>query len=58
MNAQDSEALVAMVERGAIDATAAPLLRAYFRAVRDAFWSDALAEHGLLTESTSRESLF
>jgi len=59
MNARDSETLLAMVERGAIDvAAAAPLLRAYFRDNRDAFWADALATHGLLNESAFREHVF
>jgi hypothetical protein len=45
---RDSEALLAMVQRGSIDAAAAPVLRAYFQQHRDAFWPDALARYGLL----------
>lgn len=48
MNAHDSEALLSMVKRGSIDATASEVLRAYFRENRDALWSDALAHHGLI----------
>ena len=48
MSLADSEALLAMVQRGSIDAAAANILRAYFRKNRDAFWSDALTHHGLL----------
>ena len=49
MNARDSEALLAMVQRGSVDATlAAPLLRRYFQEIRDALWSEALEDHGLL----------
>lgn len=49
MNARDSAALVAMAERGQVDAVeAAAALRTYFRETRDAFWSDALEHHGLL----------
>jgi hypothetical protein len=48
MSASDSELLLAMVQRGAIDATASPLLRAYFDQNRDAFWTDALVDHGLV----------
>jgi hypothetical protein len=47
MSARDSEALLAMVEAGAIDG-AEPILRAYFRQIRDAVWSDALERHDLL----------
>jgi len=47
MSARDSEALLAMVERGVLD-DAAPILRAYFQANRDVIWSDALEEHGLV----------
>jgi hypothetical protein len=48
MDAHDSDALLAMVKQGSIDATASDVLRAYFRQNRDAFWSDALADHGLV----------
>ena len=48
MSVRDSEALLAMVQQGSIDAAAALPLRAYFQQNRDAFWSDALAHHGLL----------
>jgi hypothetical protein len=48
MSVHDSEALLAMVQQDAIDAAAAPLLRAYFQQNRDALWADALAHHGLL----------
>lgn len=48
MNAHDSNALLAMVNQGSIDATAADILRAYFQQNRAAFWSDALEEHGLV----------
>jgi len=37
-----------MVERDAIDATAEPILRAYFEANREGLWADALEEHDLL----------
>ena len=42
------EALLAMVQRGSIDATAEAVLRAYFQQNRDTLWTDALAEHDLL----------
>lgn len=48
MNATDSALLVAMVEQDAIGPEAATILRGYFRNNRDAIWSDALAEHGLV----------
>jgi hypothetical protein len=48
MSAPDSASLLAMVARGAIDASAEPILRAYFQANRDVLWSDALARHDLL----------
>jgi hypothetical protein len=48
MDVNDSDALLAMVKRGSIDATASDVLRAYFRHHRDVFWSDALEEHGLV----------
>ena len=48
MDTHDSAALLAMVGRGSIDATGADVLRAYFRQNRDALWSDALEEHGLI----------
>jgi hypothetical protein len=48
MDARDSDALLWMVKRGSIDATASEILRAYFRRNRDALWSDALAHHGLV----------
>jgi hypothetical protein len=38
----DSEALLAMVQQGSIDATATKILRTCFQQDRDAFWSDAL----------------
>jgi hypothetical protein len=48
MDAADSATLLAMVEEGAISPSAAPILRAYFHHNRDAIWSDALVEHGLV----------
>lgn len=49
MSTTDSEALLAMVERHALDVEAAErVLRAYFRQTRDVIWSDALAEHDLI----------
>ena len=48
MSVRDSEALLAMVARAAVDASAEPILRAYFRDNRDLLWSDALERHGLL----------
>jgi hypothetical protein len=48
MSLGDSELLLAMVQRGSIDAAAEPVLRAYFRQVQGALWSDALAHHDLL----------
>jgi hypothetical protein len=48
MNVRDSEALLAMVQQGSIHAAAEKVLRAYFHQNRDAFWSDALADHGLV----------
>jgi hypothetical protein len=48
MGVRDSALLLAMVQRGSVDAAAADILRAYFQQNRDAFWSDALAHHGLL----------
>ena len=48
MSARDSEALLAMVEQGSLHEAAPQILRAYFWQNRDAFWSDALAHHGLL----------
>jgi hypothetical protein len=41
-------AMLAMVEAESIDPSAANILRRYFHENRDAFWSDALADHGLL----------
>jgi hypothetical protein len=48
MKMDDSDALLAMVKHGSIDAAAADILRAYFQHNRDALWSDALAHHGLV----------
>ena len=48
MDAHDSDALLAMVKQGSIDARASDVLRAYFQENRHAFWSDALADHGLV----------
>lgn len=48
MNARDSDALLAMMKKGSIEAPAAQALRTYFQENREAFWSDALEEHGLL----------
>jgi hypothetical protein len=48
MSLRDSEALLAMVQQGSIEAVAAEILRAYFQQNRDALWSEALADHGLL----------
>ena len=48
MTVRDSEALLAMVQQGSVLPTAAEILRTYFQQNRDAFWSDALADHGLL----------
>lgn len=54
MSMHDSEALLAMVQRGSIDETdaraATKILRAYFQQNRDALWSDALVEHRLLPQ--------
>ena len=52
MPADASAALLAMVERDAIDAeAAATILAAYFGAQRDHLWADALAHHGLLPDA-------
>lgn len=51
MNAADSKAMLSMVQRDAVDASAASILRTYFQQNRDAFWRDALAYHGLLSEA-------
>ena len=48
MNAQDSAALLAMVEHRALHASAASILRSYFRQNRGASWRDALEHHRLL----------
>jgi hypothetical protein len=48
MNMHDSDALLAMVQQGSIDAAAADILRAHFQENRDAFWRDALAYHDLV----------
>lgn len=48
MNADDSQRLLAMVQRGALEPAAATVLRAYFNENRTGLWADALAEHGLL----------
>jgi hypothetical protein len=48
MNAHDSAALLGMVQAGAFDERAAPVLRNYFQQIRAALWSDALARHRLL----------
>lgn len=48
MDVDDSDALLGMVKQGSIDARASDALRAYFQQNRDAFWSDALAHHGLV----------
>jgi hypothetical protein len=48
MNAQDSAAMLAMVERDTIDASAADILRTYFQQNRDVIWSDALEYHALI----------
>ncbi|MFN0250466.1 MAG: hypothetical protein ACKV2T_26535 [Kofleriaceae bacterium] len=48
MNAHDSEALLAMVKRGSLEASAADILRAYFQENGDVIWSDALADHDLI----------
>ena len=48
MDARDSAALRAMVKQGSINPRASDLLRAYFQQNRNAFWSDALAHHGLI----------
>lgn len=48
MNADDSQRLLAMVQRGSIEPAAATVLRAYFNQNRSALWADALVEHGLL----------
>jgi hypothetical protein len=48
MNLHDSDALLAMVKQGSINAAAAVVLRAYFQQNRDVFWSDALTDHGLI----------
>ncbi len=47
MTDEDSEALLAMVATAAM-VDAGPILRAYFRANRDAFWAGALEDHGLV----------
>jgi hypothetical protein len=51
MSVRDSEALLAMAQQGSIHAAAAQALRAYFQQDRDAFWSDALTHHGLLSSA-------
>jgi hypothetical protein len=48
MNVRDSEALLAMVEQGSVQAGTAQVLRSYFQQNRDALWNDALEHHGLL----------
>jgi hypothetical protein len=48
MSLHDSEMLLAMVQQGSIHADAAKTLHAYFQQNRDAFWSEALAHHGLV----------
>jgi hypothetical protein len=48
MSVRDSEVLLAMVEQGSIDASAEPVLRAYFRDNRDVLWRDALTHHALV----------
>jgi hypothetical protein len=48
MNAHDSSALLSMVKQGAISVEAEDALRAYFQQNCHAFWSDALADHGLV----------
>jgi hypothetical protein len=48
MTVHDSDALLAMVQQGAIEDAAAHVLRAYFQQNRESLWSDALAYHGLL----------
>jgi hypothetical protein len=49
MSAPDSKALLAMVDEGSIEPDlAARALRAYFQRNRDALWTDALADHGLI----------
>ena len=48
MNERDSAAMLTMVEAESIDSEAEAILRRYFHENRDAFWSDALADHGLL----------
>src|SRR4051794_33326117 len=49
MNAEDSNVLLAMAERGVIDAPALePILRRYFRASEQLLWSDALRENDLV----------
>lgn len=53
MRMHDSDALLAMVTQGSIEATAADVLHAYFQQNRDAFWSDALAHHGSIGADSS-----
>ncbi len=49
MDVEASKALLAMIDRGAIDDVAANrALREYFRANSDVLWKDALEEHALL----------
>ena len=48
MKMHDSDALLAMVKQGSLSAAAADLLRTYFQQNREALWSDALEEHGLV----------
>jgi hypothetical protein len=48
MNVRDSAVILEMVEQGSTSAAAAGILRTYFRQNRDAFWGDALEDHGLL----------
>lgn len=47
MSAADSAALLAMVDRDALR-EAEPILRRYFRRIRDVVWADALERHDLL----------
>jgi hypothetical protein len=48
MNAEDSAALLALVEQGAVDARAGDLLSTYFEQVCDVLWRDAFEHHGLI----------
>jgi hypothetical protein len=48
MNPRDSEHLLAMVQRGSLEPTAASVLRTYFDQIRSVIWSDALEHHGLI----------